>query len=483
MLAPLTLLPMAAAGTVLTAGQRSRWPRVVLRVFLRRLGGPAAAGSVWAVAWLLPVALLLEPVRTTLAYGQINVVLMALVALDGLTEEPRWPRGALVGLAAAVKLTPAAFVLFFLLRRDYRAAAVAGVSFAAATVAGFALAGHDSVRYWTAAVFQTGRIGGPATAANQCVQAVLARAGLDPHTAGGLAAWLALSALVVIVAGRGMRRALAASQECWALSLNAFAVLLISPISWSHHWVWSAPALLTLAYLGRRHHHRLAVAAAACGLVLFTAAPQWWLGRFAGPGTELGALAAGHRELLRFLRRSRPAPGRLRPAPPGETGISPGGLGRGCGCGHHGPFGGRGERGRSVDPDAGRGEAQRGGVVGRHPLRGGADGRDPGTVLGQVGSGLADRRLVGRDAGGGLDRDHAAALVVAVQVHRHLRMGADVPYLPRPRLRVDQEFAVVPQEPDRGRLRLAVRAHRGEPADVLRPQALVQGGRGVRAQV
>ena len=281
-LAPLTLLPMTAAGTVLTMASIAL-AGVVLRVFLRRLGGPAA-GSVWAVAWLLPVALLLEPVRTTLAYGQVNIVLMALVALDGLTEEPRWPRGALVGLAAAVKLTPAAFVLFFLLRRDYRAAAVAGVSFAAATVAGFALAGHDSVRYWTAAVFQTGRIGGPATAANQCVQAVLARAGLDPRTAGGTAAWLALSALVVIVAGRGMRQALAASQDCWALSLNAFAVLLISPISWSHHWVWCAPALLTLAYLGRRYHHRLAVAAAACGLVLFTAAPQWWLGRFAGPG-------------------------------------------------------------------------------------------------------------------------------------------------------------------------------------------------------
>ena len=81
-----------------------------------------------------------------------------------------------------------------------------------------------------------------------------------------------------------MRRALAASQDCWALSLNAFAALLISPISWSHHWVWCAPALLTLAYLGRRHHLRLAMAAAACGFVLFTAAPQWWLGRFAGPG-------------------------------------------------------------------------------------------------------------------------------------------------------------------------------------------------------
>jgi uncharacterized membrane protein len=62
-------------------------------------------------------------VRSTLAYRQVNIVLMALVTLDCLTAEPRWPRGALTGLAAAIKLTPAAFVLFFLLRRDYRAAA------------------------------------------------------------------------------------------------------------------------------------------------------------------------------------------------------------------------------------------------------------------------------------------------------------------------------------------------------------------------
>ena len=280
-LAPLALLPMTVAGTLLTIGSIAL-AAVVLRMFLRRLAWSAST-SLWAVAWLLPPALLLEPVRNTLAYGQVNIVLMALVAVDCLAVAPRWPRGALTGLAAAVKLTPIAFVLFFLLRRDYRAAAVAGVSFAAATAAAFALAGHDSVRYWTAAVFQTSRIGNPATAANQCLQAVLARAGLDPHTLPGAVAWLALSALVVMVACLGMRHALAASQDCWALSLNAFAVLLISPMSWSHHWVWCAPALLTLADLGRRHRHRLALTAAACGLVLFAAAPQWWLGRFAGP--------------------------------------------------------------------------------------------------------------------------------------------------------------------------------------------------------
>ena len=219
-----------------------------------------------------------------------------------------------------MKLTPAAFVLFFLLRRDYRAAATAGVSFAVSTAAGFALAWHDSVRYWTSVVYQTGRIGNPVIAANQCIQGVLARAGLDPHSLAGAGAWLALSVLVVMVAWRGMRRALAASQDCWALSLNAFAALLISPMSWSHHWVWCAPALLTLADLGRRHRNRLAVAAAASGLVLFVTAPQWWLGRVRRPGTEMGGLAAGHRKFLRFLRRSRPAPVRLRPAHPAKTG-------------------------------------------------------------------------------------------------------------------------------------------------------------------
>jgi alpha-1,2-mannosyltransferase len=280
-LAPLALMPMSAAGTVLTVTSVAL-AAVVLGLFLRRLAG-SVAGLAWTVAWVLPAALLLEPVRSTLAYGQVNIVLMALVALDCLTEQPRWPRGALTGLAAAMKLTPAAFVLFFLLRRDWRAAAVAGGSFAAATAAGFVLAGPDSVRYWTSVVFQTGRIGGPATANNQCIQAVLARAGLDPHTLPGTAAWLALSVLVLVVAWRGMRHALAAAQPCLALSLNAFAALLISPISWSHHWVWCVPALLAVADLGLRHRHRLAVAVAAGGLVLFTAAPHWWLAKFAGP--------------------------------------------------------------------------------------------------------------------------------------------------------------------------------------------------------
>jgi alpha-1,2-mannosyltransferase len=293
LLSPLALMPMTVASTLLTflsAGLTA----VVLRVFLVAAGPPAGRSEGTArrrtVGWLLPAALLLEPVRNTVNYGQVNVLLMALVAVDCLVPGGRWPRGALVGLAAAVKLTPAAFVLFFLLRRDWQAARTASLSFCVAAAAGFALAWRDSVRYWTSVVFQSGRPGNPAYAANQSVEAVLARAGLAPHSPAGLGIWLAASAVVVLLACFGMRHALDRSRDggdngnqgwvAWALSLNAFAALLVSPISWSHHWVWGETAMLVLACLSLREQRpagrRGGLSLAAAGTVLFAVSPQWW---------------------------------------------------------------------------------------------------------------------------------------------------------------------------------------------------------------
>ncbi|OLT20730.1 hypothetical protein BJF78_09190 [Pseudonocardia sp. CNS-139] len=142
----LLLLSAAALGGTLYLVARRAWPS----------GGRAGALSVASLA--LPLALFvwpgraidfdvpadgpsigLEPVLQTIEFGQINLLLMALVAADCLVARPRWPRGLLVGIAAAVKLTPAAFVLYFLLRRDYRAAAVAAVTGVAATLVGFAV--------------------------------------------------------------------------------------------------------------------------------------------------------------------------------------------------------------------------------------------------------------------------------------------------------------------------------------------------------
>jgi alpha-1,2-mannosyltransferase len=259
LLAPLALVPMWVAGALLTLASIA-----ALILTLAAFGVRA-----WVVALLLPAGLFLEPMWSTLNYGQINALLMVLVAVDCLAATPRWPRGCLVGLAAAIKLTPALFVLYFLLRRDYRAAITSAASFAVATGLGFALAPSESLRYWTHDVFATSRIGNPIYASNESILAVIERAGMRPGTLTTLV-WLALSCVVLAVACRGMLRSLEAGLPRLALVLNAFAVLLVSPISWSHHWVWAVPALVVLAST------RSLRLVAGLGAIVFYLAPQWW---------------------------------------------------------------------------------------------------------------------------------------------------------------------------------------------------------------
>jgi len=251
---PFTPLPFAAAGVVLTLLSIAGLTFVVL-VVLRALDVRLAYAAV-----LLPPALLLEPVRVTLYFGQINVLLMALVAADCLVRRPRWPRGALVGLAAAIKLTPIAFVLFFLLRGDRKAAATAAGSFLAVTAAGFALNPAGSLKYWTGTVFDPDRIGKASQESNQSVNGVLARLGIER----GLV-WLVLVTLVVAVGTLAVRRA---TNDVEAMGLNALIVLLVSPVSWSHHWVWVVPLLLAA--------WRVRPVVAAAGVVVFFLSPHWW---------------------------------------------------------------------------------------------------------------------------------------------------------------------------------------------------------------
>ena len=271
-LTPLSLIPLAiaeAAVAIISVALLT----IVIRLFLRSLANQVQPYR--GVRWLLPAALLLEPVRNTLNYGQINIILMTLVAVDCLYRSPSRTRGALVGIAAAVKLTPAAFILFFLVKKDYRAACVAAMSFAGCTSLGFLLAWRDSVQYWTSIIFQPGRDGSVAYAANQSIQGVLSRAGVNMSSVAGMTLWLCLSILTVIVAYAGMRRAREEALDTWALSLNALAALLVSPISWSHHWVWAEPALLALGLISWRRRAKAGFVLASAGTVILAVAPHW----------------------------------------------------------------------------------------------------------------------------------------------------------------------------------------------------------------
>jgi alpha-1,2-mannosyltransferase len=225
--------------------------------------GPAWQRRLWlAVLIVAPASIWLEPISSNFAFGQINVVLMTLVIADCVPRRTPWPRGLLLGLGIALKLTPAVFLLYFLLRRDNRAALTALASFAVATLLGFVLAWSDSWEYWTRTVHHTDRIGEAALNTDQNIAGALARIGLGEHERVLL--WVAGCLVVLAVTTWAMRRVLRAGEPTLAVICVALFGLVVSPVSWSHHWVWVLPTVLVTAILAwRRRNVALAVVSAA----------------------------------------------------------------------------------------------------------------------------------------------------------------------------------------------------------------------------
>jgi alpha-1,2-mannosyltransferase len=229
-------------------------------------------GPAWLRRWWLAVvisaaaAIWLEPVVSTFAFGQINVVLMTLVIADCVPRRTPWPRGLLLGLGIALKLTPAVFLLYLLLRRDRRATLTSIASFVAATLAGFVLAWRDSWEYWGDTVHNTDRIGAASLNTNQNIAGALARLGLGDHER--FLPWVAACLLVLALTIWAMRRVLRAGETTLAVICNALFGLVVSPVSWSHHWVWMLPAVLVTAVLGWRRRSVALAAVSAAGLAL-----------------------------------------------------------------------------------------------------------------------------------------------------------------------------------------------------------------------
>ncbi|MGB8994244.1 MAG: glycosyltransferase 87 family protein [Pseudonocardiaceae bacterium] len=219
------------------------------------------------------MSVLLEPVRETLWFGQVNVVLGVLVAADCLLPRTKWPRGLLIGLAAAIKLTPAFFVLFFLPRRQWRPVLTAVASFVVVGLLGFVLAPSDTKAYWFGALLDPSRIGRVTYANNQSILGVLERLPLPGTDVTSL--WVLLSLVMVTLTWIVVVRARRAGDELTALLAVAVAELLICPISWAHHWVWIAPALLLLTSPAWRRWELLAVGLPVLGV--FGIGPPWLL--------------------------------------------------------------------------------------------------------------------------------------------------------------------------------------------------------------
>ncbi|MEU6991572.1 glycosyltransferase 87 family protein [Streptomyces sp. NPDC046465] len=257
---PTTWLPLGALKAVFLAGNVVLLA-VLVRLSCRLAGLPARTAPLCAATAL---ALWLEPVFQTVVFGQINLALACLILWD-LTRPPgAVGKGFALGVAAGIKLTPAVFIAYLFLRGRTREALTALASLTGTVLLGALVLPAASMEFFTRRVFETGRVGKAWIIDNQSLQGLIARL---LHAAEPGAAWAVPAALTAAVGLWLVRRA---PGEAHALLLTAFTTVLISPISWSHHWVWCVPLLAVLVAGGRP---RLAAAVA----VVFTARTFWLL--------------------------------------------------------------------------------------------------------------------------------------------------------------------------------------------------------------
>jgi alpha-1,2-mannosyltransferase len=229
-----------------------------------------------AIGWSCIAVLALEPVRSDMDYGQVELLLMFLIVADILLV-PRRYRGILIGLTAAVKLTPLVFIIYLVAARDFKSVARAAASFFCCTAFTWAFWPAESSHYWFRDIFRPGRIGAATFAGNQSWYAIVSRLSLPASTAQIL--WILLSLATVAVGSFVAWRGIEAGRAAPAIFATALIGLLISPISWTHHWVWVLlipPMIVGSAPVSVTPRVRRLLGGL---LVLTCAAPYWWIQR------------------------------------------------------------------------------------------------------------------------------------------------------------------------------------------------------------
>jgi alpha-1,2-mannosyltransferase len=245
--APLALLPLTLDELLVTGlGVVCLFATLSRALRLPSGGGPWRADSKrWrsaAVALAAAAALWLEPTTATLGYGQVNLLIAFLIVFDLSRRETAKTKGALIGLAAGLKLTPLIFVPYLLFSGRRRAALVALLTTASTVALGYVLLPGDTRWFWSGLFLDPRRAGGCCVPANQSLRGTL----LTLAPSAGRAAPLVI-ALLVAVAGVALAvRAGRRGDEAMGFSLCAITGLLASPVSWTHHWTLAIPALLLL---------------------------------------------------------------------------------------------------------------------------------------------------------------------------------------------------------------------------------------------
>ena len=242
---PLHFLPFRVIGVAwLVATMAALY--AVVRISLELLLGEAAAERRWRAVALVATALAIwsEPVRVTLDYGQVNVFLV-LAGMLAVRSSRWWLSGLLVGVVAGIKLTPAVTGAYFAARRQWATVVCAAVVFAGTVGVSYLVVGSDAHRYFGTLLGDASRIGPVGSVWNQSLRGALSRVvGHDVGTGPLLLSGLAVLAVLAVLAWRALRP----DDRLGLLLVVELFGLMLSPISWTHHWVWLVPLLLWLLY-------------------------------------------------------------------------------------------------------------------------------------------------------------------------------------------------------------------------------------------
>lgn len=279
LVAPLALLPSAAAGAIwLLLNQAALAVAVAMVLHFRR---PGRAAAVTVIA----ATLTFYPLWIDIAQGQANLLVLLLVTagiVGLLAGRPRF--AAALGIAAALKLTPGLLLAWLVVERRFREAAWMASGFLAATAAGAVVRWHDTVVFFTQVALALA--GGTAVYANQSLDGVLKRV----LTANAYTEpWAAISwaPLVMAVAALALLGFWLVRTRGDDPAVRAWAFLpllpLLSSVTWPHHLVILLPvlwfALLAIAGAGWRPGRSIAIAALLAG---FSVLSRW------APGPAFG---------------------------------------------------------------------------------------------------------------------------------------------------------------------------------------------------
>lgn len=269
----------------------------VIWLSLRLIGVPAGNRGRIVMFWTA-ITIWIEPLRSTFDYGQINVMLV-LAVLYAVYSTRWWLSGVVLGVAAGVKLTPAVAGLYFLGVRRWAEAIVAALVFFGTVGVSLLVMGQHARYYFTDLLGDVSRVGPVGTSFNQSWRGGITRImGYDARYGPVVIAVLAVTVAIAMLAWHALGvspcaedflgdndatelSSLGRRDQLGSLLVVQLCALLVSPISWTHHWVWLVPLMVWL--LHGRWRRRCGAAVLGWGWLVLTLIGVPWLLSFAQP--------------------------------------------------------------------------------------------------------------------------------------------------------------------------------------------------------